>query len=85
MEKKELRAKGSQIEKNFLQPEGVTEIRTFNQGQNGHQSIAPKWAEKSSSCSIAFANLLFTISNFAIANLEMIFETRKFLIVNFKI
>ena len=34
---------------------------------------------------IAFANLQFSISNFAIANLEMIFETRKFLIVNFKI
>ena len=26
----------------------------------------------------AFANTMFTISNFANANLEMIFETRKF-------
>ena len=33
----------------------------------------------------AFANTMFTISNFANANLEMIFETRKFLNVNFEI
>ena len=44
-----------------------------------------KWAEICRLPSIIFANPMFHFQNFGIANLEMIFETRKFSNENFQI
>jgi hypothetical protein len=47
-----------------------------------------EWQKLAENCrmpSVAFANTIFYFQNFGIANLEMIFETRKFSNENFQI